>query len=246
MEDQKPKFKPFPKIRKKGGNNRTYVGYDLDKIHDLYINGSGYSWNEFCKEYEFNPTLYQQIWRKGSKFSQWKVDWQKRRMELTDEELTPKLYGTAKSLINKKILFIDDWYKTSIMMKKIFDASVTSLHNRMAMELRDPLVASGTKQPIFSISIDEINSLASAALKIQQLHSNAMLDLDDDAKDRMKQIADQVADEAEDATEITVSPMGKELSTPEMTNLMASYFDQYQAPEPPKILEAPPSEENKV
>lgn len=243
MEYQKGKYNPLPKLpREKGVRKNPEI--DREKIRDMYVNGKDYKWADFVSAHNFHPRCKDNIWRKNSsELNEWKLEWQRQQLKDHDEDLTPQIFATQKAVTLARINFVGDWIKRTKYLKAMYDAVLAGKSQDLREDLANPLVQSGALPRKFKMEFDELNTLAGAAMRIQELEQRAMLIVM--PPEKMLELEKQIEEE-NDMPEIEVAEIGAIMSGEESVARLASYFDQFE-----KKIELPPpeikvNEENKV
>jgi hypothetical protein len=239
-EPTRAKFTPFPKKRnpkadKQGG--RPVI--DVEKVRDQYVNGRDYSWTAFCRTHNYDVGRRSDLFREGKNHNwvEWKTEWQKRQLNVYDEELTPELLSTAAVVTRQRIAYVNDWGKRSRYLKTLFDAMVEK-HGRDFNHDQQNMLAirAGRAQAQFKLEPSEMSVIAATAERLQQLELRSMLVVADPEK--VKRLEKEIDHEVNDMPEVDVSMIGTQMTADDTVRLMASYFDQFQPDAPAKAPEA--------
>lgn len=237
------KFTPFPrKPRERGrGTKRESRGVrpiDLEKIKELYLDGTDYTWDGFCKKHNFSPQGLRNLWRDGdtkdgpcdghSLWNDWKVEWQRKQLQIADDELTPDILQVTRSITEQRIRFVRDWGKRAQFMKTLFDAMLNKHGEDLKHDIANELaIRAGTAERKFKLDATEMSVFAGTSIRLQELEMKSLLVVAD--PDKIRKIREAVEDAQEEIPEVEVATMGAiGMNGTEIVKFMGSYFDQIQ------------------
>lgn len=236
------KFKPFPRVKHwEGGTGNQKRPYDLEALRELFLEGPDYDWQAFCDRHGFNRT-YRIINR--SDFSGWKREWLKRHAQVNDEEIGPELLDLRRAVTVKRIGFVHDWVKRSQYMKVLLDATLSAHGSALQHDQKHAvMIARGEIERKFSLNGDDLNTLASAAARIQDIEMKSLMLVSGGLNSGVQLPQLGPPDEGsvidDERPTMQISTMGGTgMSAVDSAKLLASWFDQVEkAVEPAVVVE---------
>jgi hypothetical protein len=224
LADTRARFKPFPRIKDwKGGKGNQQRPYNYEAVREMYLDGPDYDWPAFCNRNGFNQA-HRIINRLD--FSGWKRDWLKRHAQLQDEDLAPEALAIRKLVAGRRMDFVRDWVKRTQYMKVLLDATLMAHGEALQHDERNKgLIAHGDIDPKFKMTADDLSTLATAASRIQEIETKALLIVSEVKKNGSDPDADSTGED--NRPEILITTLGQSgVSAGDSVKLLAAWFDQ--------------------
>jgi hypothetical protein len=241
--EEKKRYTPFPKKQgKRGGINAPL---DYDKLRELYLDSPHYDWTPFCKRHNFHAQVgINNLKKNNIDFKDWKREWLKRQAQNQDEELAPEILDLRKAVSLQRIKFVKDWTDRTKYMKVLLDAMLKRHGDDLQHDMENAeRIRAGHLQKKFKLESDELDNIAGAAARLQEIETRALMLTSD--KFNQPHILAGGGVEHEDlphnsqykAPELEVVTMGAAgLSAAETAKLLSQWFDQADAKPAPILV----------
>lgn len=227
MNKHRPKkHKPWPKV-KDLGINRDVV--DKQRVGEEFLDGPDYSFRDFCLRSNYDSSA-----RAAEEFpvKKWQALWLKKQVALQDEGILGRATDIRKSVLNRRLDFVENWGKNVEDLNKLYKFHVAYqifMGNKAIEEMKN------NKIPTYKPDPYQFAALSQAAKNVQALEQSALLVPQTVKMTDMIPIAEQTPDERDedlDYEELTsmpvvpLQPMG--VPADKMVEMLASWFDQNQ------------------
>lgn len=242
MAEKKAKFKPFPKTKSETG--RSLIDYE--KLKQLYLDGPDYDWTPFCERHGFNSRAtnrYKAGREQDFNLKDWKREWITRQVSDHDVELAPQVLEVRKQVSITRIKFVKEWNKRAEYMLAMLD-SILSRHGQDLKYDQENagFIAKNPDARRFKMEAPDLEDMASAALKIQELQTKALLIVTATANHAQDALEERLGEKQGDLAKpvMQISTMGHAgLNAAESAKILAAWFDQAEQQSVPAAEEVP-------
>lgn len=249
-EGSKPELNALDKVRrkrkawpKKRDGHRLVL--DKERLREQYLAAPHYSFHKFCEAEGYD---YEARFLVEFPYRRWMSEWLESRMQRQDDETIASAVEARPNLLMERIRYVKEWGKSASNLKAIHDYMLSQIAADIQHDLKNAdAITRDPKLRKFKLTPGKWMTMAIASEKLISIARQALLIPAQDQLNHVLPIPTKGADERQEEAEleelqnIGVSIIGQQeaLTTQELGDTLAHWFDQHQEEKPAtKTVEA--------